>query len=195
MEPVAFIGIITMHKLVKDEVGNKYGRLTAIEYVADDRSGAYWLCMCNCGNEHTVLGKHLRDGTIKSCGCLAKEQAPKNARRLSKGEAAFNTLYSSYKRRAERKNLCFELTKEQFRSLTKQNCFYCGCHPSSIYNPRYNGGYIYNGVDRVDNIIGYISENCVPCCKDCNKAKGTRSYIEFIDWIERLATKWTRSAL
>lgn len=46
--------------------------------------------------------------------------------------------------------------------------------------------YIYNGIDRVDNAVGYILENCIPCCEFCNKAKGTKTYFDFLDWICRL---------
>jgi hypothetical protein len=35
------------------------------------------------------------------------------------------------------------------------------------------GIYTYNGIDRVDNSKGYTPENTVPCCKICNKIKGT----------------------
>lgn len=34
--------------------------------------GAKYLCRCSCGTERVVRGKHLRDGTSKSCGCLRR---------------------------------------------------------------------------------------------------------------------------
>jgi len=54
-----------------DETGNTYGRLTVVERAnREDQSGAYWLCKCECGNEHVVEGGGLRKGNTKSCGCL-----------------------------------------------------------------------------------------------------------------------------
>ena len=44
----------------------------------------------------------------------------------------------------------------------------------------------YNGVDRVDNSLGYIKENCVACCKICNNAKSTLSISEWQEWIIRV---------
>ena len=39
---------------------------------------------------------------------------------------------------------------------------------------------MYNGVDRVDNDKGYIRDNIVSCCSDCNRSKGVLSKKDFI---------------
>lgn len=46
--------------------------------------------------------------------------------------------------------------------------------------------YTYNGIDRVNNDIGYIKNNCIPCCKICNRAKNSMSYDDFLNWIKIL---------
>jgi len=103
-------------------------------------------------------------------------------------EASFNELLFSYKYHAKRRNLEWDLNKEEFRNLTKQNCFFCGKAPNqgSHKNKGFNGIYVYNGLDRVDNKKGYLKENIVPCCSICNRAKSNRSYDEFISWIEKV---------
>lgn len=61
---------------LKNEIGNTYGYLTVIERAENTKEGrARWLCQCKCGNQVTVLGKHLRSGNTKSCGCYQKERA------------------------------------------------------------------------------------------------------------------------
>ena len=61
---------------LKNEIGNKYGYLTVIERAPNSKDGrAMWKCKCDCGNEVIVLGKHLRSGNTKSCGCYQKERA------------------------------------------------------------------------------------------------------------------------
>lgn len=61
---------------VKNEIGNTYGYLTVIERAENTKEGrAQWKCKCKCGNELIVLGKHLRSGNTKSCGCYQKERA------------------------------------------------------------------------------------------------------------------------
>lgn len=58
-----------------DMIGKKYGRLTVIARAENSAKGrARWLCKCDCGNEKIVLGKHLRNGSTQSCGCLNKER-------------------------------------------------------------------------------------------------------------------------
>lgn len=59
---------------MKNETGNRYGRLTVIRYDhTDKRQGAYWLCACDCGCTTVVKGNRLRNGKTKSCGCLKRE--------------------------------------------------------------------------------------------------------------------------
>ena len=61
---------------LKNEIGNTYGYLTVIERAENTKEGrAKWLCQCKCGNTVVVLGKHLRSGNTKSCGCYQKERA------------------------------------------------------------------------------------------------------------------------
>ena len=57
--------------VVVDEVGNHYGNLTVQKRVFDnDQTGVYWECLCSCGNTVIVKGSKLRQGQVKSCGCL-----------------------------------------------------------------------------------------------------------------------------
>lgn len=61
---------------VIDEIGNTYGYLTVLERAPNSKEGrAMWKCKCKCGNELVVLGKHLRSGNTKSCGCYQRERA------------------------------------------------------------------------------------------------------------------------
>ena len=61
---------------VKNEIGNTYGYLTVIERAENSKEGrAMWKCKCKCGNDTIVLGKHLRSGNTKSCGCYQRERA------------------------------------------------------------------------------------------------------------------------
>ena len=86
-----------------------------------------------------------------------------------------------YRRKAASRGIQFELTEEEFFALTSSDCFYCGEKPSRTNkaSDRY-GHYVYNGVDRVDNSVGYATANCVPCCANCNYKKSavTRQIIE-----------------
>lgn len=67
-----------MSKLI-DLSGQQFGRLTAICRNDNDKRGrSMWLCICDCGNEKIIRIDHLRNGSIRSCGCLQKEKATKH---------------------------------------------------------------------------------------------------------------------
>src|SRR6185369_2984799 len=61
---------------IKDLTKQKFGKLKVIELFGFTKSNkAVWLCLCDCGNETTVVGSHLINGNTKSCGCYKMEVA------------------------------------------------------------------------------------------------------------------------
>jgi len=62
-----------MPKMI-DVTGQVFGRLTVLERVK--RRGhkeIYWRCQCTCGKLTEVMAQNLREGKIRSCGCLKDE--------------------------------------------------------------------------------------------------------------------------
>jgi len=45
------------------------------------------------------------------------------------------------------------------------------------------------GLDRWDNSRGYFADNVVPCCKDCNRAKNTRTPRAFVERCRAIAAQ------
>ena len=72
-----------------DLSGKKFGALTVISITdkRDKRGLAYWLCKCECGKETVVLGRYLRNGHTKSCGCHIQNIKSKYRR---KGERIYS---------------------------------------------------------------------------------------------------------
>ena len=174
--------------ILKDIRGKTFGRLTAIEPVdrnVNRKNMIRWKFICSCGKEIIRIPYDVMRVKTQSCGCLQKDEVVK-AHKKPEGVAAFNATYGQYKRGAKSRKLSFDLTKNQFKYLTSQNCHYCGIEPSQSLKQNFNGEYIYNGIDRLDNSKGYIFSNCVPCCKVCNIAKRDRNDLEFIDWIRKV---------
>lgn len=158
-------------------LNRKFGKLTVVKSI-----NGGWECICECGNITNAKSCHLTQGRKKSCGCLVN---------LETGEASFNHLFGNYKDRAIRKNLEFKLNKEEFKELTKQNCYYCNIEPRQVLKKiKYKGNYIYNGIDRVDNNKGYILDNVIPCCGMCNKAKRHLTKEVFEKWIVSLINSY-----
>lgn len=63
---------------MKNLIGQRFGRLVVIKhegsYISPKNSkSTKWLCKCDCGKEIVAIGKNLRKGKTKSCGCLWHE--------------------------------------------------------------------------------------------------------------------------
>ena len=145
---------------------------------------------CDCGNVAVKSKSHISKG-CRTCGnsCpiskyLRSEAAKKNnlggSNILEQGLSGMNRIYDLYKRRAKKKGFDFDITKDQFKSLTSSDCFYCGAEPSMVYmhkvkniseRERENSRYIYNSLDRIDPKLGYTLDNVRPSCKCCNIMK------------------------
>lgn len=83
-----------------------------------------------------------------------------------------SSSYCEYRNSARRRELSFEITKEEFEQLRKQRCYICG--KISVKHLH------VNGIDRFDNNRGYISDNCRPCCSHCNFLKCGYDFSDFI---------------
>lgn len=57
-----------------DLVGEKYGRLTVVEFDRLQNHKTYWKCVCDCGLTVIATGNNLRSGNTQSCGCLHREK-------------------------------------------------------------------------------------------------------------------------
>ena len=54
----------------KEMIGLKFNRLLVVDEAGRSKNRKkMWRCVCDCGNETTVRGDHLRRGCIRSCGC------------------------------------------------------------------------------------------------------------------------------
>ena len=74
----------------------------------------------------------------------------------------------------------FSLSHEDIKSLIiGANCFYCGKAPQYSEWIKDLGKIMFNGIDRVDNSIGYVPGNVVACCKQCNTFKSDISVKKF----------------
>lgn len=161
--------------------GKKFGHLLVLERNYDYGSGfsqkrGYWKCICDCCGKTVYASSTSLSGGLKT-SCKTNH--------LEKGEAGFNFLFRNYKNGANLRGFEFNLTKEQFKKYTKENCFYCGSPPNQVHKKE-KDIYIYNGIDRINNSKGYVEGNVVACCGTCNMAKRRMSQEEFISWINKV---------
>jgi hypothetical protein len=177
-------------------IGEKFGRLLVLEAAGHHvtKGGqrfSLWKCRCDCGViKPAVLGPKLRSGNTKSCGCLRLERLNANRRVLPSGRSLRNSVYHTYELRAGKNNLAWELTDAKFDELTQKDCHYCGCPPANVASRMFlNGDFVYNGIDRMDNLRGYTIDNTVSCCGTCNKMKRDLSVKEFLSRVRSIAKR------
>lgn len=174
----------------KNLTNKRFGKLVVLEpttpiFYGKKKEQAYsrWKCICDCGKIKKIATVHLTTGGSTSCGCAGRATKPI-------GVSASNRLLSRYKNGAKRRNLKFNLTRKYFLYLTKLPCYYCGSLPSKLAiissKRKYNGNYIYNGIDRKDNAKGYTKINSVTCCQDCNRMKYSSNYDLFLNHIKQI---------
>lgn len=100
-------------------------------------------------------------------------------------------LFRQYKKSARRRGLLFELSFEDFVDITQHECYLCGVKPSQVYIhgkrlARYTREpFIYNGIDRCENDIGYVTGNLAASCGTCNMAKRFLNIETFLEYIKR----------
>ena len=73
-----------MKKYKDIEIGDRFGKLTVIAYAGrmgndSKNKRKHWICLCDCGQEKLCNDSLLKNGRIKSCGCLkfSKEKTKK----------------------------------------------------------------------------------------------------------------------
>lgn len=55
-------------KLMIDITGQRFGNLTAIRHVENNKKNTYWLFRCDCGTEKEMLLQNVKSGKSTSCG-------------------------------------------------------------------------------------------------------------------------------
>lgn len=104
----------------------------------------------------------------------------------SKNYNVTGASYGSYLHRATKKSIEFHLTSEQFNALIQEKCYLCGKENTNNH---------CNGVDRVDNSIGYTIENARSCCGGCNYMKSDYSLDGFKIQLLKIYNNWISKSL
>ena len=124
---------------LKNEIGNKYGALTVIARGPNTNQGrAQWVCECECGNQTIVLGKNLRSGNTKSCGCLKSKQPA--ARKDLTGQRFGRLTVLGEPRVGERGTIwkcfcdCGEICFKVSADLVHGNVQSCGCYKKELHS-------------------------------------------------------------
>jgi hypothetical protein len=164
----------------KYTIGKVIGNLTITH-----KEGKKYYVTCSCGTELVFGSREMKTKTkdlkakgFAGCGVCSRKYYAENRSDVEK----YRYIYNAYKTAALKRNLEFNLSREEFTSMITSECFYCGKLNSNSRKDRLSNELLtYNGVDRLDSNLGYHCDNTVACCSTCNYMKGTLTAPEFIE--------------
>lgn len=144
-----------------DRTGQKFGRLTLIERVENNKfNQVQWKCRCDCGKEVIVKAYSLTTGQTKSCGCLKKEQNYINIAKV-KHNMTNTRLYNIWR---DMKSRCLNPNNKRHKFYFDKGITVCDEWKNdfmNFYNWAINNGYRDNlTIDRINNNGNYEPKNC-----------------------------------
>lgn len=159
-----------MKSTLIDLTGMTFGRLKVIKRAPNRGKQVYWVCECSCDN-HTIKeyrGASLKNGHVKSCGCLKRENDMRlidsyNSARGADSHNMSNTrIYSIWKSMKKR---CLNENCSRYKDYGER-----GIDIYDEWEKSFNSFYIWainNGynddltLERKDNDKGYNPDNCI----------------------------------
>lgn len=131
-------------------------------YRREDKEGFKTCSSCKQEKEHSEFYNCsiTKDGLGSSCKLCSNDYTKKQYHN-PKNRAV--SLCAIYKRVDFKKGIISDLTSEFIeQEIICKPCYYCGDIKSKI------------GCDRIDNDIGHLKNNVVPCCYICNSVKSDK---------------------
>lgn len=156
-----------------------------------------YIVQCDCGVKFKAIKSFILNNKTRTCKECAYRLRPQSRQRVSTLDRLYYLTITRRIKKFKNKLFC-NLSIDEFAEIIKNDCYYCGSKPTSkeyIRNNRFaKDTIIYaNGIDRMNNNIGYIKENCVACCPDCNFMKGSLNIKDFFKHIELIMRKHVRN--
>lgn len=153
----------------EDITGKKFNHLTALSFSHKDKNRkTYWDFLCDCGEIKTLRTDCVKNGSIKSCGCLKREQDKKNLNRKGSvpkyddiGKLSDSVLYNRWKGMKRR---CYDKNFKQYKDYGGRGITVCEEWLYSFrnfYDWSMSHGFSEDlEIDRIDNDGNYEPENC-----------------------------------
>ena len=173
----------------------RFGKLVVLEDTGRRKSRRpIWSCRCDCGKTVEVLGKYLRNGDTKSCGCFSTG----NAHNRNAVAEITASLWTPFLNQAKRRGIPFEITREYAWSVFEDQggrCALTGVPLSFSVNLRDRREEQTASLDRIDNSKGYIAGNVQWVHKKMNIMKNVMSQKDFVDWCVLVVKKHTPTSV
>lgn len=156
--------------------GEKYGRLTAVEFFENRNGRRIWKFLCDCGKTALINHAHVKIGHTKSCGCLNVEATKKANTTHGMRKTSTYRIWSNMKYR------CLKEKSTHYKDYGGRGIKVCGKWL------KFEGFLEDMGekpegltLDRIDNDGDYTAENCQWATKT-QQANNCRSNL-FIEYL------------
>lgn len=149
-------GCLKRKSRFNDLVGQKFNKLTVVEYYGKSNKHIRWKCICDCGNLHIVLGYNLKNGAVKSCGCLGRD----NLNRTIHGLANTRLFHIWQNMKAR----CSNPKEKSYKNYGGRGISICKSwlnDNTKFFTWAMQNGYKeYLTIERIDNNKNYTPSNC-----------------------------------
>ena len=140
--------------MIEDLTNNIFGKLHPITLEGINKyRQAVWLCQCECGNFKIARAIDLKNGKIKSCGCLKQKSE----------QISYKKLYAVWQSMKQR---CLNKKNKDYKNYGGRGIKICQewlDNFMNFYNWAINSGYKENvglSIDRINVNEGYCPDNC-----------------------------------
>lgn len=168
-------------------VGTKVNSLSII-----GKKGSNYNCICDCGRSCVVKCAYVKNGTRKDCKCSNMDSPSPGRKHIDAETSIYTGLTNQCRSAARQRGIEYSLSHSEYKSIVSMECLYCGHPGDKRYSKRKGNSDLFivaNGVDRINNKIGYILENCVACCFTCNIIKNNQNVGSFIEQCKRISDR------
>lgn len=170
----------------KNLTGIRFGRLVAISQLYRNKNLKYvWLCRCDCGNMKEVVDASLKNGDIKSCGCLAIEAVSKHNKSNTK----------EYRVWADMIQRCTNPKSNNYKFYGAKGISVCDIWVKSFeefYKDMGPKPGVNFSIDRIDCAGNYNKSNCRWATREEQDANRTSSRIIEYNGNKYHLLKWAR---
>ncbi len=167
--------------------GQKFNKLTVLSFShMTKKSQSYWNCICDCGKEKIIRGGGLKNGNVKSCGCISKE-IPNNTKHNMTG----TLIYCSWRNMIRR---CYDFKEIGYYNYGGRGIKVCKRWLTSFINFYSDMGEKpkNKSLDRINNNGNYTPKNCKWSTKKEQQNNRRNNISLTIDKITHTVAEWGR---
>ena len=144
-------------------IGQKFGRLTVVEFCGVSNHKARWKCVCDCGLTVIAPANNLRSGNTKSCGCLRREMTAKRGKANTVHGNSHDNRTRLYSIWCGMRQRCNNPNHHAYELYGKKGVQLCPDWENFIAFKAWalSHGYADNlSIDRIDHNGNYEPKNC-----------------------------------